>query len=54
MSMIIVSLVLGFERELAEKVLFMGEGRVIEQGPPQEMFGSPNDQRVKDFIQSIL
>ena len=54
MTMIIVTHEMGFAREVADKVLFMGEGRVIEQGPPQEMFGSPKDQRVKDFIQSIL
>ena len=54
MTMVIVSHEIGFAREVADKVLFMGEGRVIEQGPPQEMFGSPKDQRVKDFIQSIL
>lgn len=53
-TMIIVTHEMGFAREVADKVLFMGEGRVIEQGPPQEMFGSPKDQRVKDFIQSIL
>ena len=54
MTMVIVSHEIGFAREVADKVLFMGEGRVIEQGPPQELFGSPKDQRVKDFIQSIL
>ena len=54
MTMIIVTHEMGFAREVADKVLFMGEGRVIEQGPPQELFGSPKDQRVKDFIQSIL
>ena len=54
MTMIIVTHEMGFAREVADKVLFMGEGRVIEQGTPQEMFGSPKDQRVKDFIQSIL
>ena len=54
MTMIIVTHEMGFAREVADKVLFMGEGRVIEQGPPHELFGSPKDQRVKDFIQSIL
>ena len=54
MTMIIVTHEMGFAREVADKVLFMGEGRVIEQGPPQDLFGSPKDQRVKDFIQSIL
>ena len=54
MTMIIVTHEMGFAREVADKVLFMGEGRVIEQCPPQELFGSPKDQRVKDFIQSIL
>ena len=54
MTMIIVTHEMGFAREVADKVLFMGEGRVIEQGPPQELFGSPKDQRVKDFIKSIL
>ena len=54
MTMIIVTHEMGFAREVADKVLFMGQGRVIEQGPPQALFGNPKDQRVKDFIQSIL
>lgn len=54
MTMIIVTHEMGFAREVADKVLFMGQGHVIEQGPPQELFGNPKDQRVKDFIQSIL
>lgn len=54
MTMIIVTHEMGFAREVADKVLFMGQGHVIEQGPPQELFANPKDQRVRDFIQSIL
>lgn len=54
MTMIIVTHEMGFAREVADKVLFMGEGHVIEQGPPKTLFTEPKDQRVRDFIQSIL
>ena len=54
MTMIIVTHEMGFAREVADKVLFMGQGLIIEQGPPHELFTNPKDQRVKDFIESIL
>ena len=54
MTMIIVTHEMGFAREVADKVVFMGEGHVIEQGPPKELFTNPKDQRVRDFIESIL
>lgn len=54
MTMIIVTHEMGFAREVADKVVFMGEGHVIEQEPPKELFTNPKDQRVRDFIESIL
>lgn len=54
MTMIVVTHEMGFAREVADKVIFMGEGHVIEQGPPDALFSAPKDQRVRDFIESIL
>jgi polar amino acid transport system ATP-binding protein len=54
MTMVVVTHEMGFAREAADKVLFMGDGRIIEEGPPEELFGNPKDNRVKEFIHSIL
>lgn len=54
MTMIVVTHEMGFAREAADKVVFMGDGHIIEQGPPAEFFASPKDPRVREFINSIL
>ncbi len=52
--MIIVSHEMAFVREVADKVVFMDQGEVIEMGPPRELFDAPKSERAKDFFGKIL
>jgi len=54
MTMIVVTHEMGFAREAADKVMFMGDKRIIEMGPTEQIFDHPSDPRIKEFIQSIL
>ncbi|MEX0343504.1 MAG: amino acid ABC transporter ATP-binding protein [Rhizobiaceae bacterium] len=54
MSMIIVSHEMAFVREVADHVVFMDEGEVIEIGPPDKMFGAPKSARARDFFGKII
>jgi ABC-type polar amino acid transport system ATPase subunit len=54
MTMMVVSHEMGFARAAADRVVFMDKGRIIEQGTPETMFSSPNEERTKDFIRHIL
>lgn len=54
MTMIVVTHEMGFAREAADKVLFMCDRQIIEDGTTDEIFDNPKDPGIKDFIQSIL
>lgn len=54
MTMLIVSHEVGFVKEAASRVVFMDVGRVIEEGPPQEIFSSPREERTRRFVEKIL
>lgn len=54
MSMIIVSHEMGFVREVADQVVFMDQGEVIEFGPPEQLFDNPSSNRARDFFGKIL
>ena len=54
MTMVVVTHEMGFAREAADRVIFMGDGRIIESGAPDEMFNHPKEKCVKEFIESIL
>ncbi|MDD3242487.1 MAG: amino acid ABC transporter ATP-binding protein [Eubacteriales bacterium] len=54
MTMVVVTHEMGFAKEAADRVVFMGDHGILEQGTPAEMFGAPKDPRVKNFISSIL
>jgi polar amino acid transport system ATP-binding protein len=49
-SMIIVTHEIAFAREVADKVLFMHQGVVVEQGPPEQVIGNPVDSRIRTFL----
>ena len=53
-TMIIVTHEMGFAREVADRVLFMDEGRIKEAGSPEELFGNPKDARLKEFLSKVL
>ena len=54
MTMIVVTHEMGFAREVATRLLFMDEGRIIEDGAPKEIFASPRDERFKAFLDHVL
>ncbi|MGN0747843.1 MAG: amino acid ABC transporter ATP-binding protein [Aristaeellaceae bacterium] len=54
MTMAVVTHEMGFAREVADHVIFMDEGVIVEQGHPDEVFGNPQQQRTKDFLRKVL
>lgn len=54
MTMVVVTHEMGFAREVGNRVLFMDEGYLVEEGNPDEIFSSPKEQRTKDFLSKIL
>jgi len=54
MTMVIVTHEMGFAREVADRVMFMDKGQIIEQGPPAELFGNPKHPRLVEFLSKVL
>ena len=54
MTMIVVTHEIGFAREVAKRAVFMDEGQIVEEGPPRELFASPQQARTKLFLGRIL
>ena len=54
MTMICVTHEMGFARQVASEVVFMDEGRIIEKGAPETLFGSPSHERTKRFLSNLL
>ncbi|MAM58134.1 MAG: amino acid ABC transporter ATP-binding protein [Salinicola sp.] len=53
-TMIVVTHEMQFAREVADRVVFMDQGRIIEQGPPAKLFSHPEDERTQHFLRKIL
>ena len=54
MTMIIVTHEMGFAKEVANRILFMDEGVILESGTPEEFFGNPKNPRAKEFLSKVL
>ena len=54
MSMVVVTHEMGFAREVGNRVLFMDEGKLLEEGSPAELFGNPKHPRLRDFLAKVL
>lgn len=54
MTMAVVTHEMGFAREVATRVLFMDEGKIMEQGTPEQIFGNPQNERTKEFLSKVL
>ena len=54
MTMIVVTHEMGFAREVSDRVLFMADGVICEQGTPEEVFGNPQNERTQDFLRKVL
>lgn len=54
MTMVVVTHEMGFAREVGDRVIFMDEGRIMEEGSPEELFGNPQNPRTQSFLSKIL
>ena len=54
MTMAVVTHEMGFAREVGNRVLFTADGKLLEQGSPEEIFGNPQNPRLKDFLAKVL
>ncbi|MAR73249.1 MULTISPECIES: amino acid ABC transporter ATP-binding protein [unclassified Halomonas] len=53
-TMLVVTHEMAFARDVADRVVFMEGGRIVEQGPPSELFHAPQDPRTRDFLRKVL
>lgn len=54
MTMVVVTHEMGFAREVADRVVFMDGGYIVEEGTPEEVFGNPQNKRTQDFLNKVL
>lgn len=54
MTMIVVTHEMGFAREVADRVIFMADGAIVEEGTPSELFDKPKEERTKNFLNKVL
>lgn len=54
MTMVVVTHEMGFAREVGSRVIFMDEGRIVEEGTPDEIFTNPSNERLKTFLAKVL
>ena len=54
MTMVIVTHEMAFAKEVATRVLFMDEGQILEENTPDEFFGNPQNERLKEFLSKVL
>ena len=54
MTMVIVTHEMGFAREVADKVVFIDEGKIVEEGSPEDLFSNPKNPRFKEFLSKVL
>ena len=54
MTMIVVTHEMGFAKEVASRVMFMDDGQILEEAPPQEFFANPKNERTRLFLSKVL
>ena len=54
MTMVVVTHEMGFAREVGNRILFMDEGKIVEQGPPEDIFNHPQHPRLQEFLSKVL
>ena len=54
MTMLIATHEMGFARDVAHRVCFLDEGVLLEEGPPEQIFGTPREPRTQQFLQRII
>ena len=54
MTMLVVTHEMGFARSVADRVVFMDAGQIVEEAPPAQFFSAPDSERARDFLSKIL
>ena len=54
MTMVVVTHEMGFAREVADRVIFMADGKIVEEGRPEEIFSAPQQPRTREFLAKVL
>ena len=54
MTMLLVTHEMGFAREVADRVIFMADGYIVEEGEPEQIFNNPQNERTKSFLKTVL
>jgi polar amino acid transport system ATP-binding protein len=54
MTMVVVTHEMGFAREVGNRVIFMDQGKILEEGPPDTIFSNPQNPRLQDFLSKVL
>jgi glutamine transport system ATP-binding protein len=54
MTMIVATHEMGFAREVAHRVIFLHDGRILEEGPPEQVLGTPKEERTREFLARVL
>ncbi len=54
MTMVVVTHEMGFAKDVADRVIFMSDGLIVEEGPPSELFAHPKEQRTQEFLRCVL
>ncbi len=54
MTMVVVTHEMGFAREVADRVIFMDQGKIVEEGTPEQIFSAPREDRTKGFLNQVL
>ena len=54
MTMVVVTHEMGFAREVADRVIFMADGKIVEEGTPEELFSNPKNEKTQQFLKSVL
>ncbi|MNC67047.1 Glutamine transport ATP-binding protein GlnQ [compost metagenome] len=53
-TMIIVTHEMGFGRDVGDRIIFMDQGVIVEQGPPEQIFGNPQEERTRQFLRNVM
>lgn len=54
MTMVVVTHEMGFAREMADRIIFMDDGHIVEKGSPEQLFDNPQNERTRDFLDKVL
>ena len=54
MTMVVVTHEMGFAKEVCKRVIFMAEGKIVEEGAPDDIFTNPKHERTRNFLESVL